>query len=85
MKKFKVIKRKFKIDNVNELSKGCRVSRIISCVVENLETGVLLKIKDKNALGVEKLIIDKINDFDCECGDIITIKDSSATHLETIR
>ena len=45
MKRFKVIKRKFKIDNVNELSKGCRVSRIISCVVENLDSGELLKIK----------------------------------------
>ncbi len=75
MKRFKVIKRKFKIDNVNELSKGCRVSRIISCVVEDLDSGMLLKIKSKTAFGLEKTIIDKIDDFDCECGDILSIKD----------
>ena len=76
MRKFKVIKRKFKIESVNELSDGCRVSRMISCVVEDLDSGELLEIKDKNAFGIEKLIIDKINDFDCECGDIVIIKDS---------
>jgi len=73
--RFKVIKRKFKIDNVNELSKGCRVSRIISCSVENLDSGELLKIKSKTASGLEKTIIDKIGDFDCECGDIVLIKE----------
>jgi len=73
--KFKVIKRKFKIDNVNELSKGCKVSRIISCVVENLDSGELLKIKSKTAFGLGKIIIDKIDEFDCECGDIVIIKD----------
>ena len=75
MKRFKVIKRKFKIDNVNELSKGCKVSRIISCVVENLETGELLKIKSKNCSGLEEKIINRIDEFDCECGDIVIIKD----------
>jgi len=75
MKRFKVIKRKFKIDDVNELSKGCRVSRIISCVVEDLETGELLKIKSKNCFGLEEKIINRIDDFDCECGDIVIIKD----------
>lgn len=75
MKKFKVIKRKFKIDNVNELSKGCRVSRIISCVVENLDSGELLKIKSKNCSGLEEKIINRIDEFDCECGDIVIIKD----------
>ena len=73
--RFKVIKRKFKIDNVNELSKGCRVSRIISCSVENLDSGELLKIKSKTAYGLGKIIIDKIDDFDCECGDIILIRE----------
>jgi hypothetical protein len=75
MKRFKVIKRKFKIDNVNELSKGCKVSRIISCVVEDLDNGMLLKIKDKKAFGLEKIIIDKVNDFDMECGDVFFIKE----------
>lgn len=75
MKRFKVIKRKFKIDNLNELSKGCKVSRIISCVVENLETGELLKIKSKNCSGLEEKIINRIDEFDCECGDIVIIKD----------
>jgi len=73
--KFKVIKRKFKIDNVNELSKGCKVSRIISCSVENLDSGELLKIKSKTASGLGKIIIDKIDEFDCECGDIILIRE----------
>jgi hypothetical protein len=75
MKRFQVIKRKFKIDNVNELSKGCRVSRIISCVVKNLDSGELLKIKSKNCFGLDKTIINKIDDFDCECGDIVIIKE----------
>jgi len=75
MKRFKVIKRKFKIDDVNELSKGCRVSRIISCVVENLETGELLKIKSKSCFGLEEKIINRVDDLDCECGDIVIIKD----------
>lgn len=75
MKRFKVIKRKFKIDNVNELSKGCRVSRIISCVVENLDSGELLKIKSKTSSGLGKIIIDKIDDLDCECGDIVIIRE----------
>jgi len=75
MKRFKVIKRKFKIDNVNELSKGCKVSRIISCVVENLETGELIKIKSKNCFGLEEKIINRIDEFDCECGDIVIIRD----------
>jgi hypothetical protein len=74
MKRFKVIKRKFKIDNVNELSKGCRVSRIISCVVENLDSGERFKIKSKDSSGLEKTIIDRIDEFDCECGDIVIIK-----------
>jgi hypothetical protein len=73
--RFKVIKRKFKIDNVNELSKGCRVSRIISCSVENLDSGELLKIKSKTASGLGKIIIDRVEDFDLECGDIILIKE----------
>lgn len=72
--RFKVIKRKFKIDNVNELSKGCRVSRIISCSVENLDSGELLKIKSKTASGLGKIIIDRVEDFDLECGDIILLK-----------
>jgi hypothetical protein len=76
MKKFKVIKRKFKIDNVNELSKGCRVRRIISCTVENLDSGELLKIKSKTAFGLGKIIIDRIDDMDCECGDIIFFRDT---------
>jgi len=75
MKRFKVIKRKFKIDNANELSKGCKVSRIISCVVEDLDNGMLLKIKDKTAFGLEKTIIDKVDNFDLECGDIFYVKD----------
>jgi hypothetical protein len=73
--RFKVIERKFKIDNVNELSKGCRVSRIISCSVENLDSGELLKIKSKTASGLGKIIIDRVEDFDLECGDIILIKE----------
>ena len=72
---FKVIKRKFQISNVSELSKDCKVSKIISCVVENLDSGELLKIKSKTASGLEKKIIDKINDFDCECGDILFIEE----------
>ena len=75
MKRFKVIKRKFKIDNVNELSKGCRVSRIISCVVENLDGGELLKIKSKDCFGLEEKIINKVDEMDCECGDIVIIRD----------
>jgi len=75
MKRFKVIKRKFKIDNVNELSKGCKVSRIISCIVEDLDNGKLLKIKSKNCLGLEEKIINRIDEMDCECGDIVIIKD----------
>jgi hypothetical protein len=75
MKRFKVIKRKFKIDNANELSKGCKVSRIISCVVEDLDNRMLLKIKDKTAFGLEKTIIDKVDNFDLECGDIFYVKD----------
>ena len=75
MKRFKVIKRKFQISSPNELSKGCRVSKIISCVVENLNNGQLLKIKSKTAFGLEKKIIDKIDDFDCECGDILLIEE----------
>ena len=71
--RFKVIKRKFKIDNVNELSKGCRVSRIISCSVENLDSGELLKIKSKTASGLGKIIIDRVEDFDLECSDIILL------------
>ena len=71
MVKFKVIERKFQISNVIELSKGCRVSKIISCVVENLDSGELLKIKSKTASGLEEKIINKIDDFDCECGDIL--------------
>jgi hypothetical protein len=73
--RFKVIKRKFKIDNVNELSKGCKVSRIISCSVENLDSGELLKIKSKTASGLGKIIIDRVDDFDLECGDIILLKE----------
>jgi hypothetical protein len=73
--RFKVIKRKFKIDNVNELSKGCRVSRIISCSVENLDSGELLKIKSKTASGLGKIIIDRVEDFDLECGDIILLEE----------
>ena len=76
MKRFKVIKRKFKIDNVNELSKGCKISKMISCVVEDLDSGVLLKIKSKTSSGLGKVIIDKIDDFDSECGDIILIRDT---------
>jgi hypothetical protein len=75
MKRFKVIKRKFKIDNVNELSKGCKVSRIISCIVEDLDNGKLLKIKSKNCFGLEEKIINRIDEMDCECGDIVIIKD----------
>lgn len=76
MKRFKVIKRKFKIDNVNELSKGCKISKMISCVVEDLDSGELLKIKSKTSSGLGKIIIDKIDDFDRECGDIILIRDT---------
>jgi len=76
MKRFQVIKRKFKIDNVNELSKGCKISKMISCVVEDLDSGELLKIKSKTSSGLGKIIIDKIDDFDCECGDIILIRDT---------
>ena len=76
MKRFKVIKRKFKIDNVNELSKGCRISKMISCVVEDLDSGELLKIKSKTASGLGKIIIDRVDDFDVECGDIILIRDT---------
>ena len=72
--RFKVIKRKFKIDNVNELFKGCRVSRIISCSVENLDTGELLKIKLKNCFGLGEKIINRVDDLDCEVGDIVLIK-----------
>jgi hypothetical protein len=75
MKRFKVIKRKFKIDNVNELSKGCRVSRIISCVVEDLESGKLLKIKSKNCSGLDEKIINRVDEMDCEVGDIVIIRD----------
>jgi hypothetical protein len=75
MVKFKVIERKFQISNVIELSKGCRVSKIISCVVENLDSGELLKIKSKTASGLEEKIINKIDDFDCECGDILFIEE----------
>ena len=75
MKRFKVIKRKFKISNQNELSKGCRVSRIISCVVEDLDSGRFFKIKSKDCSGLDEKIINKIEDFDCECGDIISIED----------
>jgi hypothetical protein len=75
MKRFKVIKRKFKIGNVNELSEGCRVSRIISCVVENLDSGELVKIKYKNCFGLEEKIINQIDDLNCECGDVVIIKD----------
>jgi hypothetical protein len=60
MKRFKVIKRKFKIDNVNELSKGCKISKMISCVVEDLDSGELLKIKSKTSSGLGKIIIDKL-------------------------
>jgi hypothetical protein len=74
MKRFKLIKKKFKIDNVNELSKGCKVHKIISCVVEDLDSGELINIKSKTALGLHKTIIDKIDDFDCECGDIVIVK-----------
>jgi hypothetical protein len=75
MKRFKVIKRKFKIDSVNELSKGCRVSRIISCVVEDLDSGELLKIKSKNCSGLDEKIINRVDEMDCEVGDIVIIKD----------
>ena len=75
MVKLKVIERKFQISNVIELSKGCRVSKIISCVVENLDSGELLKIKSKTASGLEEKIINKIDDFDCECGDILFIEE----------
>jgi len=75
MKKFKVIKRKFKIDNSNELSKGCRVSKIISCVVEDLDSGEIIKIKSgKEVSELEKIIINKIDDFDLECGDIMNVR-----------
>jgi hypothetical protein len=75
MKRFKVIKRKFKIDDVNELSKGCRVSRIISCVVEDLDSGELMKIKSSTTSDLEKTIINKIDDFDLECGDVFIIRE----------
>jgi hypothetical protein len=77
MKQFKVIKRKFKIDNVNELSNGCRVSKIISCTVEDLHSGNIIKIKSKDGkvLGrTLEAIINKIDDFDLECGDVVTIR-----------
>jgi hypothetical protein len=74
-KRFKVLERKFQISSPNELSKGCRVSKIIKCVVEDLDSGQLLKIKSKTASGLEKKIIDKIDDFDCECGDILFIEE----------
>ncbi len=77
MKQFKIIKRKFKIDNVSELSKGCKTSKIISCTVEDLDNGTMLKIKAETASGLSKIIINKIDDFDLECGDIITIKNTS--------
>jgi hypothetical protein len=73
--RFKVIKRKFKIDNANELSEGCRIFRMISCSVENLDSGELLKIKSKTASGLGKIIIDRVEDFDLECGDIILVKE----------
>ena len=75
MKRFRVIKRKFKIDNLNELNKGCRVHKIISCVVENLETGEFLKIKSKSCSGLEEKIINRIDELDCECNGIVIIKD----------
>lgn len=75
MKRFKVIKRKFKIDDVNELSKDCRVSRIISCVVEDLDSGELMKIKSSTTSDLEKTIINKIDDFDLECGDVFIIRE----------
>ena len=75
MKRFKVIKRKFKIDDVNELSKDCRVSRIISCVVEDLDSGELMKIKSSTISDLEKTIINKIDDFDLECGDVFIIRE----------
>lgn len=77
MKKFKVIKRKFKIDNVSELSKGCKTSTLISCTVEDLDNGTMLKIKAETASGLNKIIVNRIDDFDLECGDIITIKTPS--------
>jgi hypothetical protein len=73
--RFKVIKRKFQISNVSELSKGCRVSEIISCVVENLDSGELLKIKSKTASGLEERIINRVDEMDCEVGDIVIIRD----------
>jgi len=74
MKRFKVLEREFKITNVNELSKGHRVSKIMKCVVEDLDTGELLKIKPNTSSDLEKKIINKIDDFDCECGDVIIIR-----------
>jgi hypothetical protein len=47
---------------------------MISCVVEDLDSGELIKIKSKTALGLQKTIIDRIDDFDCECGDIVIVK-----------
>ena len=75
MKQFKVIKRKFKIDNVNELSNGCKVSKLISCVVEDLHSGKIIKIKSgKEVSELEETIINKIDDFDLECGDVINVQ-----------
>ena len=78
-KRFKVLKREYKMSSPNDwywlLSKGCRVSKITKCVVEDLDSGQLLKIKYKTASGLEKKIIDKIDDFDCECGDILFIEE----------
>lgn len=76
MKRFKIIKRKFQIDNVSELSKSLSTSKIISCTVEDLDNGTMLKIKAETASGLSKIIINKIDDFDLECGDIITIKNT---------
>jgi hypothetical protein len=77
MKQFKVIKRKFKIDNVNELSKGCKISKLISCVVEDLHSGEIIKIKFGDGKVLSKIlevILNKIDDFDLECGDVVTIR-----------
>jgi hypothetical protein len=73
--RFKVIKRKFKINKVNELSKGCKVFKMISCSVENLDSGEFLNIKSKTASGLGKIIIDRVEDFDIECGDIILLNE----------
>jgi hypothetical protein len=73
MKRFKVIKNK--LCGYVFLSKGCRVSRIISCVVEDLDSGELMKIKSSTISDLEKTIINKIDDFDLECGDVFTIRE----------